>query len=203
MIQVQITDDHRIFTEGLTKIINDSGFARVIDTAGTAAACRRMLKIILPDVLLLDIHLPDGNGADLCVELKAEYPDLKILALTSYSEFAVVKRMLDSGVSGYVLKNSTSEELLSGIKTVASGERFLCDEIDILLTKQSKHAIILTNRERELLRLISEGYNNAEIAEKMFLSIETIGSYRRNLIFKLNAKNTAAMVKMGIERKLI
>lgn len=203
MIKVQITDDHRMMVEGLAKIINESGVAEVIDTAGTAAACRRMLALELPDVLLLDIHLPDGNGIDLCSEFLKIYPALKILALTSFKEFAVVNRMLDAGALGYVLKNAASEEVLLGIQTVAEGERFLCDEVDILLRKQSPNAIVLTKNERELLKHICEGYNTAEIAERMFRSFETINTYRRNLLFKLNAKNTAALVKMAMEQKLV
>ncbi len=203
MIKVQITDDHRMLVEGLTKIIDESGFAKVTGTSGTVAACRRMLASELPDVLLLDIHLPDGNGIDLCAELSARYQGLKILALTSFREFAVINRMLDAGVLGYVLKNATSEEVLLGIQTVAEGERFLCDEVDILIRKQSANAVILTKNERELLKYICEGYNTAEIAERMFRSFETINTYRRNLLFKLNAKNTAALVKMAMEQKLV
>ncbi len=203
MIKVQITDDHRMLVEGLTKIINESGFAKVIATAGTAMACRKMLAAELPDVLLLDIHLPDGNGIDLCSELLAKYRGLKILALTSFREFAIVNRMLDAGVLGYVLKNATSEEVLMGIQIVAGGERFLCDEVILLLKKQSPNTVVLTKNEQELLKHICEGYNTAEIAERMFRSFETINTYRRNLLFKLNAKNTAALVKMAIEQKLV
>lgn len=203
MIRVQITDDHRMFVEGLTRIINESGIAEVIGTAGTAAACRRMLCERQADVLLLDIHLPDGNGVDLCAELRAKYPDLKILALTSFGELAVINRMLDTGALGYVLKNAMSEEVLLGIETVAAGEKFLCDEVDLLFRKQTGLAVVLTKKERELLGLICEGYTSTEIAGKMFLGAETISSYRKNLLFKLNAKNTAALVKMAIEQRLI
>jgi DNA-binding NarL/FixJ family response regulator len=90
-----------------------------------------------------------------------------------------------------------------GIRTVAAGETFLCDEVDMLLKKQTGLEIILTKKERELLELISEGSTSCEIAERMFLSVETVNSYRKNLLFKLNAKNTAAMVRMAIEEKLI
>lgn len=203
MIRVQITDDHGLFVDGLARIIDSSGFAKVSATAGTAAACRRMLAQELPDVLMLDIHLPDGNGVDLCEEFRRKYHGLKILALTSFNQFAVVKRMLDNGVSGYILKSATSEEVLLGIRTVAAGERFLCDEVDLLFRKQSGNAIVLTKRERELLGLICEGYNTAEIAQRMILGYETINSYRRDLLFKLSARNTAALVKMAIEQKLV
>jgi len=203
MIRVQIVDDHKMFVEGIVRIINESGFAMVTGTAFTAKSCRKMLSDKTAEVLLLDINLPDGNGIELCAEIRKMYPNIKILALTSFGEYAVINRMLESGALGYLLKNAMAEEILIGIETVASGEKFLCEEVNLLLKKQEGKAILLTGRERELLRLIADGYISAEIAEKMFLSIETISSYRKNLIFKLGAKNTAALVKMAFEQKLI
>ncbi|MDD4777616.1 MAG: response regulator transcription factor [Fermentimonas sp.] len=203
MIQVNITDDHKVLVEGLSRIINDSKTARVAATAYSASECRWMLMSRLPDVLLLDINLPDGNGIDLCSEITSKYPKMKILALTSFAELTVIRLMLDAGAFGYILKNAMADEIMLGIQTVASGERFLCDEVDLLLKKQSGLEIILTKKERELLELICEGYTSNEIAERMFLSVETINSYRKNLLFKLNAKNTAAMVRIAIEEKYI
>lgn len=203
MIKVNIVDDHKILVEGLRKLINESGKAIVTAVSHDAEGCRRLLKSQSPDVLLLDINLPDGNGIDLCIELKTLYPELKILALTSYGEYTVVRRMIENGALGYVLKNSMSEEMMAGIETVADGELFLCHEVDLLMKKAQNSDIWLTQRERELLRLIVEGYTNPEIAEKIFLSPETIKGYRKNLLFKLGARNTASLVKLAIEKKLI
>lgn len=203
MIRVQIVDDHKILVEGLIKLINESAMATVIGVSYTAADCWRMLNRELPDVLLLDINLPDAHGVDLCMELKSKYPSLKILALTSYRECSVVRRMLDNGALGYVLKNAMSEEVMAGINTVSKGETFLCHEVDILLKKKENKAIWLTDRERELLKLIVEGYTNPEIAATIFLSPETIKGYRKNLLFKLGAKNTATLVKMAIQQCLV
>lgn len=203
MIKVQITDDHRLFSEGLTRIINESGIAQVTGSACSAASCHHMLEGSLPDVLLLDINLPDCNGIDLCIDLKKKYPDLKILALTSFAQLTIIHRMLNAGAQGYVLKNSMPEEILLGIEAVAEGKTFLCDEVDLLLKKQTGLEILLTKKERELLGLICEGYTSSEIAGRMFLGVETISSYRKNLLFKLNAKNTAALVKLAMVQKLI
>lgn len=203
MIRVNIIDDHKLLVEGLIKLIDESGIAKVTDVAHNAEKGRKLLMGGLPDVLLLDINLPDANGVDLCEELKNKYPDLKILALTSYGEYTVVRRMIESGASGYVLKNAMCEEMIEGIKTVAAGEIFLCHEVDIIMKKQENSAVWLTHRERELLKLIVEGYTNPEIAEKIFLSPETIKGYRKNLLFKLGVKNTATLVKLAIEEKLV
>lgn len=203
MINVLITDDHILLTEGLKKIINDSEIARVIAVTHNGNDCRYLLKEILPDVLLLDINLPDTDGISLCAELKSVYPSLKILALTSYGEYTMVRRMMESGASGYILKNAMAEEMLEGIEAVASGNTFLCHEVDLLMKKQANNAIWLTPRERQLLQLIAEGNTNQEIAEKIFLGVETVNSYRKNLLFKLGARNTAVLVKMAFEQKLI
>jgi DNA-binding NarL/FixJ family response regulator len=203
MIQVIIIDDHKILVEGLRKLINDSGIAQVMQTGYNAKDCRNLLKQGLPDVLLLDIELPDGNGIDLCAELKKTYPGLKILALTTYSEYSVVRRMLESGAMGYVLKNAMAEEIYEGIRTVACGETFLCHEVDVMLKRKSNDALWLSHSEQRLLKLIVEGDTNDEIAGKLFLSPKTVKGYRQNLLVKLGAKNTPVLVRMAIERKLV
>ena len=203
MISVQIIDDHRVLVEGLKRIINESGVARVVGTAANVHECEQMLAIVRADVLLLAIHLPDGSGLDLCTHIRAAWPEVRILALSSYSEYATVSAMLANGADGYILKNALPEEVLQGIQTVADGEKFVCEEVNLLLRMQESTAVKLTPKEHELLRLVCEGCTSAEIARKMCFSVETIYSYRKNLLFKMNAGNTAALVKMAIEERLI
>ncbi|NGM63178.1 response regulator transcription factor [Sphingobacterium sp. SGG-5] len=203
MIKVAIVDDHKILTEGLQGLITDSGLATVVGVAHSAGQCRLSIGFWKPDVLLLDVGLPDISGIDFCKELKQEFPDIAILALTTHDEYSVVRQMLDNGASGYVIKNALPDEILAGIEAVAAGQTFLCHEIDLLMKRPSGKNIWLTERERELLRLVSEGLTNGEIADKIFLSPETIKGYRKNLLLKLGAKNTAVLVKMAFEQKLI
>ncbi len=202
-IRVAIVDDHKMLVEGLRSMINDSEIAQVDWVAYNAKECRNSLSFKIPDVLMLDIGLPDISGIDFCKELKKNYPDLKILTLTSHNEFAIVKQMLDNGVSGYLVKNAETREVMEGLETVYYGDIFLCHEVDILMKKRPDNAVWLTERERELLKLVSEGYTNSEIAGKIFLSPETVRGYRKNLLYKLDAKNTAMLVKIAIEQKLI
>lgn len=203
MIKVHITDDHKMLVEGLSLSINESNIAEVIGCSYSLSDCRKALDIQTPDVLLLDILLPDGSGVDFCAEVKEKYPEVKVLILTTLDGYSTAKHVMDNGAAGYILKNSLSEEVVEGIVTVMRGEIFLCDEIDILMKKKQPNAIWLTTRERELLKLIADGYTNQEIANKIYLSVETIKTYRRNLIFKLGAKNSMVMVKMAIEQNLI
>src|SRR5690606_37057973 len=203
MINVAIVDDHKILTEGLKALIEEAGIAKVVGVAHSAAECRLSLGFWRPDVLLLDVGLPDISGVDFCKEIKEQFPAVKVLALTTHNEYTIVRQMLDNGASGYLIKNAMDEEVLAGIQAVAAGETFLCHEIDLLMKRPSEKNIWLSPRERELLRLISEGLTNGEIADQIFLSPETIKGYRKNLLLKLGAKNTAVLVKMAVEQKLI
>lgn len=192
-----------MLTEGLSISLHESGCITVIGTTHTLSDCRKSLAAELPDVLLLDLNLPDGDGIDFCSEISKKYPKIKILILTTHNEYSTAKRVLDNGASGYILKNAMSEEVIEGIEAVMNGKTFLCDETDILMKKQPERSIRLTAREQELLKLIVNGYTNKEIAEKVYLSIETVKTYRKNLILKLGAKNSMILVKMAIEQKLI
>ena len=203
LIRVSIVDDHQIVIDGLEKIITESGIALLTGKAYNAAGCWKMLSASQPDVLMLDVGLPDMSGMDLCPQIKAKYPTINILMLTSYAEYTIISHVLNNGASGYILKNAMPEEILEGILTVASGERFLCEEVNALLKKEEKNRIILTRREQELLRLIVKGLSNFEIADKMYLGYETIKSYRKNLFQKLDVHNTAQLVRMAIDEKLV
>lgn len=203
MIRVMVVDDHAILVDGLSRLVNESGFATVSGTAYTGKGCLEQLRQELPDVVFLDINLPDVSGLDLCKTIKEQYPAIKIVALTSYSEYAMVRQMLENGASGYVIKNAMPDEILMSIKAVLAGETFLCEQVDVFMKRKADTAIWLTNREKQLLGLIVEGYTNCEIASKMFLGVETINSYRKNLLCKLGARNTAVMVKLAIENRLI
>jgi DNA-binding NarL/FixJ family response regulator len=204
MLSLQIVDDHKLLAESLAKVINESGKASVTRVYHDMESCRRGLRQSLPGILLLDIGLPDGDGVDFCAELKKTYPELKVIMLTTYKEFSIARHALHNGAHGYILKNAEVVEVLAAIETVSSGEIFLCEEIDAILKERSNRNLVwLGTREKEILRYIAEGYTNKEIAEKIFRDVETVRTHRRNLLLKLEAKNTAVMVKKAYEMKLI
>jgi DNA-binding NarL/FixJ family response regulator len=202
-INVVIVDDHKFIAEGLVQIIDRCGFACVMGRAYNLQDCLSVLESCTPDVLLLDVSLPDGNSIDILPKIRKLHPSVRILMLTSYAEAYVVARALSEGASGYILKNSLSEEILEGIRVVASGERFLCDEVEALLEDKPVEIVPLTQREREVLELIVEGYTCREISEKIFLSYDTVHDYYKYLRLKLGASNTATLVKKAIEQKLV
>ena len=203
MIRVAVVDDHKIVADGLERLINESGTTSVVGKAYSVTECRKLLKTGQPDVLLLDISLPDGNGIELCPEIKRKYPQVKILMLTSYGELATITHALDAGADGYVLKNSMPEEVLEGIRTVAEGGRFLCDRVNSLLQNYEKHSLELTRRELEVLRYIKEGLTSAEIADRICRSFDTVRSYRKALYIKLNAHSTSELISKAVELGLV
>lgn len=202
-VSILIVDDHRILVEGLKKLFANSETIHVMDVAYTGKECRQVLSKATPDVILLDISLPDVSGIDLCKAIKEQYPEIKIIALSSFNEYAIVRRMLENGAAGYVVKNAMPEEIIMSVEMVMNNETFLCEEVDLLMRNRCHNPIWLTPREKELLRFIVDGFTNPEMAEKMFLGVETINSYRKNLLIKLGAKNTAVLVRMALEKKLI
>ncbi len=204
MIQVHIVDDHRMVVESLSKLINESATVRVTDVYYDLDSCRKGLARSLPDILLLDIGLPDGDGVDFCVEIRQTWPGLKVIMLTSYKEFSIAQRSLHNGARGYILKNASSEEVFAGIHAVHRGEVFLCEQIDILLQdKKEEDVVWLSNREKEVLQYTADGYTTKEIADLICRDAETVKTHRRNLLIKLSARNTPELVKKGYEKKLI
>jgi len=139
----------------------------------------------------------------LCIKIKEKYLQVKILILTSYGELSTIARALDAGADGYIVKNSMPEELLEGICTVASGKRFLCEEVNMTLQKNENNILELTRREMELLQLIVAGYTLPEQADKMCLGYHTVRSYRQKLNIKLGAHNTVQLVQNAKALNLI
>ena len=203
MIKVAIIDDHKILTEGLKFLIENSGTATVVGIAHSAAEASNKIQFWQPEVILLDVGLPDKNGVDLCREIKESFPQIKILALTTHNEYSIIRQMLEAGATGYLIKNAMAEEVLTGIQIVAGGGQFLSHEADILMKRPKQTQLWLSQREKEVLKLVVEGLTNQEIADRIYLSAETIKSYRKNLLLKLNAKNTAVLVRIALEQKLI
>jgi DNA-binding NarL/FixJ family response regulator len=204
MINVQIADDHTILVRSLSRMINESDFALVTNVYYTLKSCTEGLSKQLPDVLLLDIGMPDGDGVEFCAAITERYPSLKIIILTGYREFNIAKHALHSGARGYILKNVDLEEMFAGIKTVNSGERFLCREIDVIMEdRKETDAIWLTDIEKSILKLCADGHTRRQIAEIVHRDDETVKSHLKNIRVKLFAKNTAQAVRTGHVMKLI
>lgn len=199
-IDVYIVDDHVLLNDGLTDVINQSDTMHVSRCFTTLEACRTALAVRTPDVLLLDISMPDGDGASFCQWVVSEYPKVRILAVTIHDEYCIIRRMLESGVHGYVLKSASISELTLAIEQVWRGNRYISPAVESILEQSGSEAIVLTKPERSILRLVCDGRSNAEIADELNLSPETIKWYRKRLLAKFGVKNTVCLVKRAIEQ---
>ncbi len=151
-----------------------------------------------PDIILLDINLPDMNGIEFCQQAKSRFPGLKILVFTSIEQRHVIEQMMQMGVQGFILKSADTEEIAEAIQQVINNSTYYSKTVtDILHSNatQSTDKILLTRRETEILRLIADGLTNQDIAEKLFISAWTVDSHRKNLLVKFNARNTAILIK--------
>lgn len=205
MIKVFIVDDHPMVVEGIKGLLQGEENYPVVGSANFALEALEMFRQALPDVVLLDINLPDLNGIELCERIKKEFPAIKVLGISTFKERSYITRLMEKGASGYVLKNVDKEELIEAIRQVAGGRMYFSMEAATAITTQGalSQVPILTSREKEILVLISEGLTNKEIADQLYISPLTVDSHRKNLLAKFTVRNTAALVKLGIEHGLI
>jgi DNA-binding NarL/FixJ family response regulator len=202
--KVFIVDDHYMVIEGIRSLLQNEKGIEWVGHASTAASCHAFLQQHQPDVILMDINLPDKNGIELCKEVRVQYPAVYIIGLSTFNQQSFIQKMMDNGASGYVLKNATQEELMEAIETVAKGRTFLSDEAAQSLKKNiSGDTPVLTRREKEVLELIAEGMTNNEIAQKLFISVTTVDTHRKNLLAKFECRNIAALIKTAMQLQMI
>lgn len=209
-IRVAIIDDHAVVLDGLKTMLNAFTHLEVVFTTQLAGELLDYFQNDLPDVLLMDIQMPDVNGVDLCRQLTRQYPPVKIIAFTSFDDSNYVKQIFRSGAKGYLLKNSDKQTIVHAIETVMRGEDYMDETIKNILLQESItgqrrsiYEVPLTKREKEILKLIADGLSSQEIADKLFISLRTVETHRLNLNQKLDVKNTAGLVKEAIKRGLI
>ncbi len=206
MIKVLVVDDHRLVIEGISSLLESEEGIEIIGSAVDGIKCLDFLEKNHTDVVLLDINLPDMSGLDLCKMLKDRVPDLKIIALSTFNQSTYINKMMANGADGYLLKNVGKSELSEAIKNVFAGQTVLSEEVAkiVKISKTKLETIpVLTKRETEVLKLIAEGLTNQQIGEKLFISIDTVDSHRKNLHTKLGVNNTALLVRFALENGVI
>ena len=211
-INIIIADDHKIFLEGLSELLSKETDLNILGGSGNRLEILEILENQEVHLVIMDIDMGELSGIDLTDEIIQKYPDLKVLALSMHGEKNYIVKMLEAGAKGYILKNAGKEEMLNAIHTVANGNTYLSSQVSSKLIehitnpektkKQNLGGIPITDREIEVLKLIVEEYSNSEIAEKLFISVRTVDTHRRNLLEKLGVKNTAGLVKYAIQKGL-
>jgi DNA-binding NarL/FixJ family response regulator len=200
MARLFFVDDHPLILEGLRALLHLEPDMEIVGEARTGRSCLNFLAANPVDLVMLDTALPDMNSAELCALIRQLYPATSVLALSYSKHDSNIERMMENSASGCLIKNADKQELLSAIHTILDGQTFLSPELETAGRKSSLH---ITKREKEVLSLIADGHTNHEIAEKLFISADTVDSHRRNLMGKLNARNTAMLIKCAFAHRLL
>lgn len=213
MIRVFITDDHEMYLEGISLLLQKQEKVEVTGSSLSAKDLLNRLPELSPDdVLLLDVNLPDMEEEELIRRIRAIRPLQRVIYLTLMRGTRYVHKLMKYRIQGYILKNATVEELVTAIETVGAGKSYFSKEIDILHEGDFRNTLtiedrkvdeILSKREIEVLKLVCREFSNAEIAQKLFLSVSTIETHRKNLIAKLGVQNTVGLVKFALRNNLI
>lgn len=204
-----LVDDHTLFRQAIRAIIEGIEDLEIIGEAGDGLELLALLKQLTPDLLILDIAMPRMRGTEAVYEVKAAYPEVKILVLTMYSNREYVRHAFSAGAEGYLLKEDALDELLLAIRAIRNGETYISPVLSGLLSKKlaveygggkKQGEDTLSPREREVLKLIAEGATNREIARLLSISVHTVERHRANILSKLDIRGTAGLVRYAIEK---
>lgn len=210
-IRILLADDHQIMREGLRAILESDQECDVVGEAQNGREVAAMARTLLPDVIIMDVGMPDLNGVEATRQVKASNPEVKIIALSMYSDRRYVLGMLDAGASGYVLKSAAYDELRRAVRAVSQGKDFLSPEITQVVVDAHVRASSrgdqasgteLAPREREIVKLLAEGYTSSEIARLLRISPSTVDTHRRNIWRKLGVHSVAEVTKYAIRERL-
>lgn len=206
-IEVVIADDHQMVINGVRNMLEGTD-VDVVGSYQNGTALLEGLRNRVPDVLLLDIQMPGQSGEALMPLLREQYPDMRIVVLTGFDHIFYIRSMLHLGAIGYLLKSTDKSTILTAIRSAYHHEKFMDPALrQTMEQRQGNTPHIqkpqLTPREKEVLKLVVEGLSSQEIAEKLFLGLRTIKNYRLSLLVKLDAKNTAILVKKALELRLV
>jgi DNA-binding NarL/FixJ family response regulator len=203
-IKLFIVDDHYMVIEGIRSLLQNEKDIEWMGHATNAESCLAFLKTRQPDVLFMDISLPDQSGIELCKQVKDLYPNIFILGLSTFNQQSFIQKMMENGASGYLLKNAGRSELLAALAAVMRGKTYLSHEAAAAMHQQSKqNTPVLTRRELEVLALIAAGMTNNEIAAKLFIAATTVETHRKSLLAKFSAKNTATLVHTATQMQIV
>ncbi|MCR9228456.1 MAG: response regulator transcription factor [Flavobacteriaceae bacterium] len=206
-----LVDDHKMFLEGLLNIFNNESTYTILLTASSGKDVVKYIKANPNqkiDIVVSDISMPGIDGIALHDNIKKERPEIKTLMVSMHTDAGMIDALIKSDVDGYLTKNATQSELLKAVKTILNGEKYFSQLVkqafmENVFYKKKEATVMLTNREKEVLKLIAEEFTTQEIADKLFLSKHTIESYRKNLVSKLNVKNLAGLTKYAIKLGLV
>ncbi len=211
-IRIVLVDDHALVRQGFRRILEDDPELQVAGEAGNGLDAVALVKKTDPDVVVMDMAMPEMNGLHATMEMVKQRPDTKVLILSMYSDEQYVRNALDAGAKGYILKNAIENDLVRAVKAVAAGEQYLSPELSTVLIRAIKSGAFskavdpydkLTQREKQVLQLIAHGKSNKEIAVMLELSVNTVAVHRANLMSALGVHKTAELVLFAVKKGLV
>ncbi len=206
-IRVLIVDDHAVVRGGLSKFLQMHKDIELVGEAENGAEAVRLARQLQPNVVLMDLKMPEMDGVHATREIRTKYPGVRVIVLTSFAEDNMVQGALQAGATGYLLKNVSGAELANAIRAAHAGRMTLSSEATEVLVHAAAHPIVpaddLTEREREVLALMVEGLSNQEIADRLFLSLGTVKFHAGNIYSKLGVDSRVAAVTLAIQRRLV
>jgi two-component system, NarL family, nitrate/nitrite response regulator NarL len=204
-IKVLIVDDHPMVLEGMRSMLAQINFVEIAGTAANALEAMEQIKLNAPDIVITDINMPEISGMELALKIKKEFPAIKIIAMSTFKERSYISQMIQNGASGYLVKSASKEEIEEAILSVYEGKLYMSLDINLSVAdKQELSAVpVLSSREKEVLQLIADGYTSPQIASKLFISLHTVDSHRKNLLTKFSVNNTAGLIKLAAKYNLV
>lgn len=197
-VKVLIIEDHVLVREGLKMLLSLNPSLLVVGDTGDGTEIRRMAKNLQPDLVLLDLDLPQCHGTEVATILKQQFPQIKVLILTGSLQPASVRSALAAGADGYVVKHGNSDELLRAIPAVLDGQCFISPALAEVVDDGATSLALLTSREQEILTLLARGKSNQDVADLLALSVHTVRTHRQNILEKLDLHNAAEMTAWAI-----
>lgn len=203
MIKLAIAEDHQALIDGILLLLEYEEDIRIVGTANDGEALVDLVRKKQPNVVLTDIRMPKKGGVAATEIIKNEFPNIKVLAFTMFDQNEAVQQMLEAGASGYLLKNSPLEEVLKAIRLVYSGNTFFDANIkvDDKSNGNTRSKGILTKRQNEILKLIAQGKTSLEIADELFIGVQTVDTHRKNMIRILGLKGKGALMRYALDKK--
>ena len=204
-VNVLIVDDHPMVLEGMSAMLAQIEFVVNAGTAANAYEAMQQIKNTAPDIVITDINMPEVSGIELALKIRKEFPRVKIIAMSTFKERSYISQMIQNGAAGYLEKSASREEIEEAILSVYEGKLYMSLDINLSTADQEEmnNIPVLSSREKEILLLIADGLTNPQIATKLFLSLHTVDTHRKNILTKFSVNNTASLIKLAAKYDMV
>lgn len=204
-VNVLIVDDHPMVLEGMSAMLAQIEFVVNAGTAANAYEAMQQIKNTAPDIVITDINMPEVSGIELALKIRKEFPRVKIIAMSTFKERSYISQMIQNGAAGYLVKSASREEIEEAILSVYEGKLYMSLDINLSTADQEEmnNIPVLSSREKEILLLIADGLTNPQIATKLFLSLHTVDTHRKNILTKFSVNNTASLIKLAAKYDMV